>query len=71
MRSAKITVACVEVPAEEASSFGVMRIDGDDRITAFQEKPAKPYTLPGRPERALASMGIGSSDLDFPQERQL
>jgi glucose-1-phosphate adenylyltransferase len=58
MRSAKITVACIEVPIEEASSFGVMRIDDQDRITAFQEKPATPYTLPNRSDRALASMGI-------------
>ncbi len=65
MRSAKITVACVDVPIEEASSFGVMRVDSDDRITAFQEKPEKPYALPGRPDRALASMGIYLFDAAF------
>src|SRR5881394_2885726 len=65
MRSAKITVACIEVPVEEASSFGVMQVDGNDRIKAFQEKPANPSTIPGRPERALASMGIYLFDAAF------
>src|SRR5881392_841661 len=65
MRSAKITVACIEVPVEEASSFGVMRIDDEDRITAFQEKPQKPYTLPNRADLALASMGIYLFDAAF------
>jgi glucose-1-phosphate adenylyltransferase len=71
MRSAKITVACVEVPVEEASCFGVMRIDEDDRITAFQEKPGQPYTLPNRPDRALASMGIYLFDAAFLYEELL
>ena len=71
MRSARITVACVEVPVEEASGFGVMQIDGDDRITAFQEKPATPNTIPGRPGRAMASMGIYLFDAAFLYEQLL
>src|SRR6188768_1926796 len=51
MRSAKITVACVEVPLEEARNFGVMQVNEDDRITAFQEKPEKPNPMPGVPDR--------------------
>ncbi len=65
MRSARVTVACIEVPAEEASGFGVMKIDAEDRISAFQEKPATPYTIPGRPNRAMASMGIYLFDAAF------
>jgi glucose-1-phosphate adenylyltransferase len=71
MRSAKITVACIEVPTEEASSFGVMKIDENDRIVAFQEKPAVPYTIPGRPNRAMASMGIYLFDAAFLYEQLL
>ena len=52
------TVGCIEVPRSEASSFGVMAIDDERHITAFQEKPADPPAMPGKPEVSLASMGI-------------
>ncbi len=52
------TVGCIEVSRQEATAFGVMAIDEDRRITAFVEKPADPPTLPGKPDRSLASMGI-------------
>ena len=58
-RGAKITVACIEAPVEDASQLGVMRTDWRGRITAFQEKPKEnPFTVPGHPDRVLASMGI-------------
>ena len=52
------TVGCIEVSRQEAMAFGVMAIDEERRITAFVEKPADPPTLPGKPDRSLASMGI-------------
>lgn len=55
---ADATVACMKVPIDEASAFGVMSVDGDGRIQQFEEKPENPTTLPGDPEHALASMGI-------------
>lgn len=55
---ADVTVGCIEVPRETARGFGVMAVDGADRITDFIEKPADPPSLPGRPDMALASMGI-------------
>lgn len=55
---AKLTVGCVEVPLAEASSFGVMSVDRDARIVAFDEKPRCPQPIPGRSGIALASMGI-------------
>ncbi len=55
---AEATVGCVEVPVEEASAFGVMTIDADERVLHFDEKPARPRPLPERPGRVLASMGI-------------
>ncbi len=57
-RNADVTVACIEVPLEEAKGFGVMQIDADQRVVSFQEKPPSPQPLPGRPDTALASMGI-------------
>ena len=55
---ADMTVACINVPIEEAKSFGVMSIDESDRVIEFQEKPDQPNTVPGDPSQALASMGI-------------
>ena len=57
-RGAQCTVGCIEVPREEASAFGVMAVDRSDQILEFVEKPADPPAMPGRPDRALASMGI-------------
>lgn len=57
-RGAQLTVGCVEVPLTDASSFGVMTVDNEHRVTAFHEKPRSPVPLPGDPSRALASMGI-------------
>jgi len=55
---AQCTVACIEVPVADATGFGVMAIDRSRRITDFVEKPAHPPAMPGKPDRALASMGI-------------
>ncbi len=55
---ADVTVGCVEVPRMEASAFGVMAVDESGRILDFVEKPADPPAMPGRPDTALASMGI-------------
>ena len=57
-RGAQCSVACIEVPIASASGFGVMAIDRSRRITDFVEKPANPPAIPGKPDRALASMGI-------------
>jgi glucose-1-phosphate adenylyltransferase len=52
------TVGCIEVSKSEASAFGVMAIDAERGITDFVEKPTDPPTIPGKPDRCLASMGI-------------
>jgi len=52
------TVACIAVPRAEATAFGVMAVDDNSMITEFLEKPADPPAMPGRPDMALASMGI-------------
>jgi glucose-1-phosphate adenylyltransferase len=57
-KEADITVGVVEVPRERAREFGVMTVDDSNRIVRFQEKPANPEPMPGRPDVALASMGI-------------
>ena len=55
---ADVTIACLTVPRAEASAFGVMAIDGTDRITSFLEKPKDPPGTPENPDISLASMGI-------------
>ncbi len=55
---ADVTLGCLEVPRMEATSFGVMHVDEHDTIQSFIEKPADPPGIPGRPDMALASMGI-------------
>jgi glucose-1-phosphate adenylyltransferase len=55
---ADMTVSCMEVPIEEAAgNFGVMSIDRDHRILAFNEKPLHPECVPDNPANCLASMG--------------
>ncbi|HEY2113065.1 MAG TPA: glucose-1-phosphate adenylyltransferase, partial [Dongiaceae bacterium] len=55
---ADVTVGCIEIARQDASGFGVMQIDDNNRIISFLEKPADPPGMPGKPDRTLASMGI-------------
>jgi glucose-1-phosphate adenylyltransferase len=66
---ADMTVACFSVPVEEASSFGVMTVNEDDRVVEFNEKPANPASMPGRPGEALVSMGIYVFNTQFLYEQ--
>ncbi len=59
------TVGCIEVPRMEATAFGVMHIDDKRQILDFVEKPADPPPMPGKPDRALASMGIYIFDATY------
>ena len=55
---ADCTVACIEVPRMEARAFGVIGVDDEERVVSFVEKPQDPPAIPGRPNEALANMGI-------------
>ena len=57
-KHADMTVACIEVPLADASSFGVMSVDQDLRVVDFTEKPDNPSPSPNNPDQVLASMGI-------------
>jgi glucose-1-phosphate adenylyltransferase len=71
LRGAKATVAAIPRPVEECTQFGVLRAAADARITAFQEKPVVPLTMPGRPDMILASMGVYVFDAAFLYEQLL
>ena len=55
---ADMTIGCLEVSLDEARAFGVMSVDDEHKIIAFDEKPESPNPIPGRDDKALASMGI-------------
>jgi glucose-1-phosphate adenylyltransferase len=55
---AQVTIGCLEVPLAEADQFGVVEMDSSTRIHSFIEKSPQPKAMPGKPDRALASMGI-------------
>jgi glucose-1-phosphate adenylyltransferase len=57
-KEADITVGVVEVPLDRAREFGVLAVDEGNRVLNFLEKPHDPPPMPGRPDLALASMGI-------------
>jgi len=57
-KKADLTIATYEVPASQSRQFGVLQIDKTRRIRGFQEKPAKPKTIPGKPDSILANMGV-------------
>ncbi|MBF0421846.1 MAG: glucose-1-phosphate adenylyltransferase [Magnetococcales bacterium] len=57
-RGADISVACVETSLKEATEFGVMGVDFNDRVINFLEKPKNPPPIPDKPDLALVSMGI-------------
>lgn len=57
-KGAALTISALPIPVELASEFGVMVINDDWKLIGFQEKPKKnPATIPGQPDKVLASMG--------------
>ncbi|OGW39435.1 MAG: glucose-1-phosphate adenylyltransferase [Nitrospirae bacterium RBG_13_39_12] len=56
-KDAHVTVAARPSTLEQASSFGVIISDSENRIVGFQEKPKKPTPMPNDPSHAYVSMG--------------
>jgi glucose-1-phosphate adenylyltransferase len=55
---ADLTVGVVEVDKDKTAHLGVVEVDSTGRVIGFQEKPAKPKTIPHNPDKVYASMGI-------------
>ena len=67
---ADMTVSCIEFPIEEAAGqLGVLTVDETGRVIAFDEKPEKPNSIPGKPGICLASMGNYIFNTDFLYEQ--
>ena len=64
---ADVTVACVQVPASEASAYGVLGVDRQQRVQSFIEKPQPGTLVTERP--VLASMGVYVFNTAFLAER--
>ncbi|HIJ59845.1 MAG TPA: glucose-1-phosphate adenylyltransferase [Nitrospirae bacterium] len=54
---ADVTVSARPVPIAEASAFGVIVADSNNRIIGFQEKPLNPTPMSSNPSMAFVSMG--------------
>jgi glucose-1-phosphate adenylyltransferase len=59
-RGAGATLAAIEVPTDQAHRFGVLQVDGNERLTGFLEKPRD---LPAG-QQVLASLGIYIFDME-------
>jgi len=64
-RGAAATLAAIEVPIADASRFGIVAVDAQDKVTGFAEKPRAASSIPGSPDLALASMGVYVFDTDI------
>ena len=67
---ADMSICCIEMPLDEAAGeFGVMTVDEEGRIIAFDEKPESPNPIPGKPDLCLASMGNYLFNTEFLYEQ--
>jgi glucose-1-phosphate adenylyltransferase len=62
---AGVTVGCVPVPVDCASSFGVLRIDARSSVQSFVEKPSVASLNTSLGATVLASMGIYVFTTDY------
>jgi len=68
---ADLTIAVLPVSADDASRFGILKLDELDRIERFEEKPTDPAVLrelesnPGSERPFLGSMGIYVFRMEF------
>lgn len=57
-KNADLTVATMEMDKQYSKEFGVVQIARNGQVKDFQEKPLKPRTIPGKPDRMLINMGV-------------
>ncbi len=55
---ADLSMACIDIPKEEANRFGIVEVDKNYRIESFVEKPLNPPEIPDNPGRCFVNMGI-------------
>lgn len=57
-KKAHLSMACIEVPREEASRFGIVSVNSEYKVDSFIEKPGDPPRIPDNPEYSFVNMGI-------------
>lgn len=55
---ADLTISAIEIDIKQAHKYGVLEVDEQGKVIGFEEKPAEPKCIPGKPDKALISMGI-------------
>lgn len=53
-----LSMACIEVPKDDASRFGIVGVNKKHEVESFVEKPKKPPELPDSPGNSFVNMGI-------------
>ena len=61
---ADISIASMPVETRHASEFGILSIDAEMVVRAFQEKPSQPAEMPNQPGFSLSSMGVYIFNID-------
>jgi glucose-1-phosphate adenylyltransferase len=56
-KGADFTISAMVIEKADASRFGIIEVDQHGRVIGFEEKPAHPREMPGRPGYCLTSMG--------------
>ncbi len=56
--NADLTVSVFEIEKEKSAHLGVVEVDTKNRVLDFEEKPKHPKTIPKKPDKIYASMGI-------------
>lgn len=56
--AADLSISCMNVPIEEASRFGIVETDSENKVMRFLEKPDNPPEIPGNPGFSYVNMGI-------------
>jgi glucose-1-phosphate adenylyltransferase len=51
-------MACIEVPRDEASRFGIVSVNTEYKVDSFIEKPVDPPRIPDNPDYSFVNMGI-------------
>ncbi len=57
-RDADLSMACIEVPKDQASRFGIVGIDENYNVQSFIEKPPVPPEIPDKKGFSFVNMGI-------------
>ena len=67
-KDSDLSIACIEVPKDEASRFGIVGVDKNHNVKSFLEKPKDPPELPDSPGNSFVNMGIYAFKADVLRE---